>query len=82
MKKASRIILIAAILFIIYGYWGAFTESGNKVYDEMDAMLPFFVLIFGVILLLIVLVVVFIMKRKSKAEKQTSRENKNEKSTC
>ena len=81
MKKASRIILIAAILFIIYGYWGAFTESGNKVYDEMDAMLPFFVLIFGVILLLLFLVVVFIMKRKSKAEKQTSRENKNKTAT-
>ena len=69
MKKASRIILIAAILSIIYGYWGAFTQSGNKVYDEMDAMLPFFVLIFGVILLLIFLVLVFIMKRKSKAGK-------------
>jgi NADH:ubiquinone oxidoreductase subunit 6 (subunit J) len=68
MKKASRIILIAAILSIIYGYWGAFTQSGNKVYDEMDAMLPFFVLIFGVILLLLFLVLVFIMKRKSKAE--------------
>ena len=67
MKKASRIILIAAILSIIYGYWGAFTEAGNKVYDEMDAMLPFFVLIFGVILLLLFLVLVFIIKRKSKA---------------
>ena len=67
MKKASRIILIAAILSIIYGYWGAFTEAGNKVYDEMDAMLPFFVLIFGVILLLLFLVLVFIMKRKFKA---------------
>ena len=68
MKKASGIILIVAIVLIIYGYWGAFTQSGNKIYDEMDALLPFFVLIFGVILLIVFLVLVFIMRRKSKRE--------------
>jgi uncharacterized membrane protein len=67
MKRASQIILIVAIACIIYGYWGAFTQSGNKVYDEMDAMLPFFVLLLGVVLLLVFLVLVFILKRKSKS---------------
>ncbi len=38
-------------------------------YDEMDGLLPFFLLIFAVILLIVFLVLVFIMKRKSKAEK-------------
>ena len=70
MKKASRIILVVAMVLIVYGYWGTFTKSGNKVYDEMDAMLPFFVLIFGVILLLVFAILVFIMKGKSKAGKQ------------
>jgi len=69
MKKASQIILIVAIVSIIYGYWGAFTQSGNKVYDEMDGMLPFFILIFGVILLFVFPILVFIMKRKSRTGK-------------
>jgi hypothetical protein len=30
---------------IIFGYWGAFTKSGGKYYDEMDAMTPFFMLV-------------------------------------
>lgn len=69
MKKVSAIIFIVAVALIIYGYWGAFTQSGNKIYDEMDALLPFFVLIFGVFLIIVFLVLFFIMKRKSKAKK-------------
>jgi hypothetical protein len=30
---------------IIFGYWGAFTKSGGKHYDEMDGMTPFFTLV-------------------------------------
>jgi heme/copper-type cytochrome/quinol oxidase subunit 2 len=67
LKKLSSIILILAIVSIAYGYWGAFTESGNKVYDEMDAMFPFLVLIAGVIILLIVLVIFMVRMRKRKS---------------
>ncbi|MEP7164284.1 MAG: hypothetical protein ABI741_06300 [Ferruginibacter sp.] len=66
MKIASRIILIVAIILIGYGYWGAFTRSGNKVYDEMDAYFPFFMLIGGLILFLSFLILVMIMRRKAK----------------
>jgi len=69
MKRASHIILIVAIACIIYGWWGAFTESGNKVYDEMSAMLPFFVLIFGVFLVLVFLVLFFIRRRRWRSKK-------------
>ncbi|MEO6539432.1 MAG: hypothetical protein ABIN74_00520 [Ferruginibacter sp.] len=51
---------------MIYGYWGAFTTAGNKVYDEMDGYYPFFMLIGGVVLLVIFLILVFIMRRKAK----------------
>jgi hypothetical protein len=34
-----------------YGYWGAFTESGQYYYDEMDAMYPFFALVIAALLL-------------------------------
>ncbi|MEP7377648.1 MAG: hypothetical protein ABI675_29860 [Chitinophagaceae bacterium] len=66
MKTASRILLIISIAAITYGYWGAFTHSGNKVYDEMDAFLPFFILIGGVILLIAFIILAIIMRRKRK----------------
>lgn len=72
MKTASRIILVLAIGSMIYGWWGAFTPSGNKVYDEMDGLLPFFILIFGVVLFVVFLVLVFIRKRKRGAGKKAN----------
>jgi heme/copper-type cytochrome/quinol oxidase subunit 2 len=67
MKTASRIICVIAIALIMYGYWGAFTKSGNKVYDEMDAYFPFFLLIAGVVLFIIFLVLFIIRKRRQKS---------------
>ena len=66
MKLASRIILILALALTGYGYWGAFTNNGNKVYDEMDAFYPFFIMIAGLILFVVFLIMLFIMKRKVK----------------
>jgi TRAP-type C4-dicarboxylate transport system permease small subunit len=66
MKTASGIICIIATALIIYGYWGAFTSSGNKVYDEMDAYFPFFLLIGGVVLFIIFLILLIIISRKAK----------------
>jgi heme/copper-type cytochrome/quinol oxidase subunit 2 len=66
MKIILRIMLLIAIAFIVYGYWGAFTASGNKMYDEMDAYYPFFMLLFGVLVLMVCLIMFFIRKRKFK----------------
>jgi hypothetical protein len=66
MKKASGIIGIIATALMIYGYWGAFTQSGNKVYDEMDAYFPFFLLLGGVVLFIVFLILLIIMRRKAK----------------
>ena len=66
MKTLTKIFLIVAIPLIAYGYWGAFTQPGNKVYDEMDAYFPFFLLLFGVILFITVLILVIIMRTKRK----------------
>ena len=68
MKIASGIIGIIAIALIIYGYWGAFTKSGNKVYDEMDAYFPFFLLVGGSVLFIISLVLFIIMRTKAKSD--------------
>lgn len=66
MKALSIIILIVAIALIGYGYWGAFTAGGNKVYDEMDGFYPFFMLIGGVVLLIIFLILLLIRRKKIK----------------
>jgi ABC-type phosphate transport system permease subunit len=66
VKTVSRILLTVGIASIIYGYWGAFTRSGNKVYDEMDAYLPFFILIAGVSLMIAFIILEIIMRRKKK----------------
>ena len=69
MKKASVTTFIVGIVCSVYGYWGSMTRSGSKVYDEMDAMLPFFVLVFGVFLLIVFLVLFLLMKRSSNMRK-------------
>lgn len=65
-KTIAGIILLVAIGLMIYGYWGAFTKAGSKVYDEMDAFLPFFLLIGGVILFITALVLFMLIRRKAR----------------
>jgi hypothetical protein len=59
-------ILALSLAAIGYGYWGAFTRAGSKVYDEMDGFIPFFIMIGGLILFVTLLVILFIKKRKAK----------------
>ncbi|MEP7237263.1 MAG: hypothetical protein ABI685_05350 [Ferruginibacter sp.] len=66
MKITAVIILILAVALMGYGYWGAFTTSGNKVYDEMDGYFPFFILIGGLILFVVFLILVILIRRKKK----------------
>ena len=59
----------------IYGYWGAFTRSGSRYYDEMDALYPFFVLLASglvVLIALVLLVVAFIRERRANPDNQTN----------
>jgi heme/copper-type cytochrome/quinol oxidase subunit 2 len=64
MKRVPAIILIVALALTGYGYWGAFTDAGNKVYDEMDAYYPFFMLAGGVILFIIWLIIILVRRTK------------------
>ncbi|MEO6541526.1 MAG: hypothetical protein ABIN74_11060 [Ferruginibacter sp.] len=69
MKIASCIILIASLALMIYGYWGAFTTAGNKVYDEMDGYYPFFMLLGGVVLFIVFFVLLFISNRRGRTNR-------------
>ena len=62
----ATIMLIAGIGLMAYGYWGAFTEAGSRVYDEMDGFTPFFMLIGGGILALTAVVMFLLIRRKAR----------------
>jgi len=68
--KVLRIILVAVCCFGLgYGYWGAFTESGNERYEEMAALLPFYIMLGSAGLLAIIglyYIVIFMIKRSNK----------------
>ena len=66
MKTISRVLLLAAIGCLVYGYWGAFTGPGNEVYDEMSGMVPFFILVIGIILFIVAVVLMIILRRRKK----------------
>jgi len=68
MGTTSKIISIISLALIAYGYWGAFTSAGNKVYDEMDGYYPFFMLLVGALMLITTVIVVLIKKRKMRKE--------------
>lgn len=50
MKFATAFLFAAAIIMGGFGYWGYFTRSGGKVFEEMAGMIPFFALCLSVIL--------------------------------
>ena len=66
MKAISRILFVTAVACMVYGYWGAFTEAGNKNYDEMNGMIPFIILVAGSILFIVAIVLMIISARKSR----------------
>jgi hypothetical protein len=67
MKSQYVIVFIFCAIGMSYGYWGAFTLSGQSYYDEMAAMTPFFVLVGSAAVFLITIIVWLINKlRKSK----------------
>ena len=47
------LIIISGILglgLFVFGWWGQYTKAGQKAFDEMAGILPFFAFYLGVIL--------------------------------
>lgn len=47
-KKYS--LLLIALISFVFGIWGLYTKSGNKAFDEMDGLIPFYAVVFAMIL--------------------------------
>ena len=53
ISTTETFFLALAIGLLSFGYWGLYTKSGNRYFDEMAGIIPFFMLITGGIILLI-----------------------------
>ena len=42
LKRVSLVLAIAAAALGVFCWWGLFTTAGQKRFDEMDGMYPFF----------------------------------------
>jgi hypothetical protein len=40
--KYAKVLLLLSLISGLFGYWGAFTPNGNRVFDEMSGMIPYF----------------------------------------
>jgi len=74
LLKCAKILFLVSLICGVFGYWGAFTPDGNRVFDEMSGMIPYF-LGFGVAFLCCIagLILVFIrlfqtLKTKRKSD--------------
>lgn len=62
LKKIAYILIVLALPLVVWGYYGLFTKAGNKQYDEMDGMWPFFGLV-GAAVLVFISIILLIWQR-------------------
>ena len=43
MNVAPWLLLVTGLAMAAFGWWGLNTEAGNRRFDEMAGMIPFFV---------------------------------------
>jgi len=55
-RKSIIVVHSLAIVLLLFSYWGLFTSSGQKEFDEMDGIIPVFSGFIGVIIYLALLI--------------------------
>jgi len=70
MRATRTALLVLGLIGLGFGYWGAVTPSGHRVFHEWNVVLPMFVGGVGIILLLAagVLWLVSYLKRTQRKE--------------
>lgn len=67
MPTLVRVLLIVSAMLGAFCWWGTSSAAGQRQFDEMAGMIPFFAGIFGLILLAAALLYLVISRRKSGA---------------
>jgi hypothetical protein len=62
LLKSAKILFLITAICGVFGYWGAFTSNGNRIFDEMSGMIPYF-LGFGVAFLCCIAAVILLLIR-------------------
>jgi hypothetical protein len=42
LLKSAKILFLITAICGLFGYWGAFTPDGRRIFDEMSGMIPYF----------------------------------------
>ena len=42
MQRLAFGVLLLGVALMVFGWWGIFTASGQRAYDEMAGMIPFY----------------------------------------
>jgi hypothetical protein len=61
--RIAQIITLAGVAAIAFGYWGAYTHTGRKRFDEMAGIVPLLSLLAGVLAVIIGVVTLLYLRR-------------------
>ncbi len=53
MITSSNVCLLLSLVLGTFGWWGYYTAAGQKTFDEMSGMIPFFALLVAGVLFLV-----------------------------
>lgn len=53
LTVGPTVLLVLALLLGAFCYWGLFTGSGQRQFDEMDGLIPFYAGILAIVALLL-----------------------------
>ena len=51
MRRWALVLFLTGITGVGFGWWGVFTEAGNRSFDEMDGILPAVSGLLGIVML-------------------------------
>ena len=53
MKQLSAAVTALGLASVAFGWWGVTTRAGSRMFEEMAGMIPFFVGVFGGLLVVV-----------------------------
>lgn len=53
MKQLSVALTVLGLACVAFGWWGVNTRAGSRMFEEMAGMIPFFVGVFGGLLVVV-----------------------------
>lgn len=68
MKIAILVLTLAGLAGLAFGYWGIYTPEGNRQFDEMDGLYPYFAALGGGLSLFIALILLIVAAKRPRKQ--------------